>query len=997
MQCLSCGHIASDTDNYCPACGTQLKRPTGKVCLSCGRPVLGDAERCELCDTRSQELDLKYRQFRELSVPMPAYHRLGPKEYLQGMAAGSGRPVSERRVITTLFADVVGSTSLAEKLDPEDVTRIINSAFKGMAWPIKKYEGTLARLMGDGILAIFGAPLAHENDPVRACHAALEMLDNISELSVRIAQTFPVDGIKIRVGIATGLAVVGEVGTPERSEYTAMGDSVNLAARLQSLAEPGTIALSDTVQKQLGGQFQTTSLGPQSIRGKSEPVELYRLEGLSMERSGRYQFKSSLVGREKEIGAAREWLARLNEQQGGLLIITAPNGMGKSHFLHELKAELPPNTRWSHTQALSYSRKLIYSTIREHALGLLGASVNTPPAEIRRRLMTTLPDIEQALLTPLVYVLRGELSEQEQAVIKQTDPEMMAESIRTALLTLFTTVASRSPLALACDDAHWLDRQSQSTLAGLLRGENNYPISIILTAPPDVDLSELTSGLSDQKFLNIRLDRLPDDIVKKIISADTNGAQLGERTISNLIRQAEGSPFYLSELMSSIKPGLQTTSKSTPVSGDQLPQSIQAAVLTRLDRLPTRNKRFVQAASVINAIFDTVLLKEVLRENLSLDEIELILSELVESDFLARESLSADLDRSEYRFKSELVTSAIYSTLLRSDSRKLHRRTAQALENEAGALSLERAGNIAHHYEQAEIPEMAADYYYQSALLALNLFEFDQAETSLNAVATLLQSTSIDSTIPNTLYQAKLALADLRVLRGDMTMAVQLLREAIDLTDLPSAQATALRKLGQLYLDGHEPDQARKTLESALELMKDDFDEREAGLIYLVLASAYYHLNNHDAATELAELAMILNEKCDNLIGWAHARNNRGVIKTIRGEFTSAEKEFDQAEKVCTELDDYRGCAALFNNRGLLLERQEEYQAAVEQFTKGLEFYRRVGDRPGEARALCNLKRVSEINGDRSQAIEFSKQIDQLSRQTALIATEIEPIAWLLG
>lgn len=989
MQCLSCGHNTTDTDNYCPACGAQLKRSTGKVCQSCGRPILGDAERCELCDTRAQQIDQKYRQFRELSVPMPAYHRLGPKEYVQGIVSESTRPVSERRVITTLFADVVGSTSLAEKLDPEDVTRIINSAFKGMVWPVKKYEGTLARLMGDGILAIFGAPVAHENNSARACNAALEMLENISELSERIAQTFPVDGIKIRVGISSGLAVVGEVGTPERSEYTAIGDSVNLAARLQSIAKPGSIAISGSVKSELDNLFETGSLGKHSIRGKSERVEVYDLIGLASSHNNEVaHFKKNLVGREHELQVARDWITGLTKGRTGMLVITAPDGMGKSHFLHTLKQSLPDDTRWSLSQALSYSKKLIYSTIREHALNLLGASVDTPANEIRRRLVETVPEIEKALLAPLTYVLRGQLSEREQAMIRQNDPEMMTQLVHDALVSLFHTLAAKTPIVLACDDAHWIDRQSSLVLKRLVNSPNKSRICVLPTAPSDSGLVDLTDGVADHSLMTLSLERLPDHLACELVRDEVRSAGIDEGMIVSLVRQADGNPFYLNELLSS----LLVNSKRA-----ELPQSIQAAILARLDRLPPRHKRSLQAASVINATFNAAILKEVLKENSELSAIEVILSELVAADFLVREKLSADLNLTDYRFKNELATNAIYTTLLRSDSRKLHRRTALALEQLPDELTLERAADIAYHYEMAGNHEMAAEYYYQSAELALALFEFEQAKTNLKAAINLIPPDEIDLTIPNIAYRSRLTLAQICASQGDRKGAIILLNEAVRLIELPSAQAAALRHLGRVYLDDNEIERARETLERALDNMKGAFDECEAGLVYLVLSPVYFELDKLDTALELAELALVMNQNCGNRIGEAHAHNNRGAIMSARGEVLKAREEFDKAETICQELEDGQGNAAVLNNRGLLFERENLFPSAIEQLEEAVRNNRSCGYKQEEVRALCNLRRIYHEVGKVGKVDELSIQIEKILAQIGLTAEQVEPVAWLSG
>ncbi|MBU0494312.1 MAG: zinc ribbon domain-containing protein, partial [Chloroflexi bacterium] len=296
-QATFCMHCAAPLVLVCPQCRTELPA-AARFCFQCAAPVAA-------------------------SSPVPAekagwtavdevIQRLVPKEYAERLLAAGGPVAGERRQVTILFSDVKGSTALAEKLDPEDVLEIMNGAFAVLIPPVYRYEGTLARLMGDAILAFFGAPIAHEDDPERACRAALDILAGAREYAAQLEQERGIAGFNVRVGINTGLVVVGEVGSDLRVEYTAMGDAVNLAARMESAAEPGTILITEDTHKLVAPLFETQALGPLAVKGKAEPVPVYRVRAArpaAAKPRGIVGLTSPLVGRQTEFAALQEALA----------------------------------------------------------------------------------------------------------------------------------------------------------------------------------------------------------------------------------------------------------------------------------------------------------------------------------------------------------------------------------------------------------------------------------------------------------------------------------------------------------------------------------------------------------------------------------------------------------------------------------------------------------------------------------------------------------------
>jgi class 3 adenylate cyclase len=289
----------------------------------------------------------------------------------------------ERRVITTLFFDVKGSTAMAEKLDPEEVMEIMNGAFEVLSEPVYHYEGTLARLMGDALLCFFGAPITHEDDPARACRCALDVLAAARQYAKRLEMERGIPDFNVRVGINTGLVVVGEVGADLRVEYTAMGDAVNLAARMESAAEPGTILITEYTHRLIHNAFDTESLGSMEIKGRSESVRVYRVLRARRDTGtarGIEGLHSALIGREAELGQLETALTELAEGQGSAAAVIGEAGLGKSRLVREARRSSPEGVVWVEGRCLPYTTRMSYWLAKDLLHQLIGVDAETPPS-----------------------------------------------------------------------------------------------------------------------------------------------------------------------------------------------------------------------------------------------------------------------------------------------------------------------------------------------------------------------------------------------------------------------------------------------------------------------------------------------------------------------------------------------------------------------------------------------------------------------------------------
>ena len=373
-QARFCMNCAAPLVLVCPQCGTELP-PQARFCFACGTQVAGSGSGVTQPGVDALAEALK---------------RLVPKEFAERLLTTRGKVGGERRTVTMLFSDVKGSTALADKLDPEEVLEVMNGAFEFLIAPIYHYEGTLARLMGDAILAFFGAPIAHEDDAERACRAALEIVAGAKEYAAKLQRERGISGFSVRVGINTGLVVVGEVGSDLRVEYTALGDAINLAARLEGAAEPGTILISEETHRLIAPLFETDSLGRIEVKGRTEPVPVYRVleaKAAGGKPRGIAGLESPMVGRDAELGALQEALGRLQAGVGGIVAVIGEAGLGKSRLVAEVRKSADESRiQWVEGRGLSYGTSIAYLLWLDLLRHLLGVTEEDPPAGVRERL-----------------------------------------------------------------------------------------------------------------------------------------------------------------------------------------------------------------------------------------------------------------------------------------------------------------------------------------------------------------------------------------------------------------------------------------------------------------------------------------------------------------------------------------------------------------------------------------------------------------------------------
>jgi class 3 adenylate cyclase len=534
------------------------------------------------------------------------------------------RAAGERKPITILFADIVGSTSIAEALDAEEMRRLLRTTFEAIAPVVYRYEGTIAQLLGDGLLIFFGAPVAHEDDPVRAVRCALDLLDEVRGLAPTIRGVFGVD-LGMRAGINTGPVVVGEVGNDLRYEYLAVGDAVNLAARMESAADPMTVLVAGATHRLAEPLFDWIDHGEILVKGKREPIDAWQATGYATEERtprGLAGFRVPMVGRSRELEALLHATAALaTEGHGAVVTITGEPGIGKTRLVSEWRqssgADAAPAT-WFVASCLSYGLRLPYHAIVDLLRAIVATEGGVHDDDIRAGLGKVVDshlDGSTDARAALANLLSLPLEEDEVGVIRSLDPQaLQARYVRT-LLQLLRRLAEVRPLVILIEDVHWADPTSTLVLGRLLPLTADVPILVCLTSRIDETApawSLVTGGAGPDGTPSpaVALDRLAAGEEAELVRDLLAAASLTAEGI-DIAERAGGNPLFAEELVRMLIEHGVGTADDVGASVRDIPDTLQGLLLARLDLLPDDAKQAARVAAVIGRRFGVRLLEEV--------------------------------------------------------------------------------------------------------------------------------------------------------------------------------------------------------------------------------------------------------------------------------------------------------------------------------------------------------------------------------------------------
>jgi class 3 adenylate cyclase/tetratricopeptide (TPR) repeat protein len=706
MRCPQCHYDAPADAAFCPKCGSKLTL----LCAQCQTANASDHKFCKQCGQPLAAAAARIPAGVTSASPQSYTPRYLAEKILTSRSAMEG----ERKEVTVLFCDIVGSSSLAERLDPEAMHQIMDRALRLMAEAIHRYEGTVNQFLGDGLMALFGAPVALEDHALRAVMAALMMRETISAYNTELSAERDVE-IRLRLGLNTGMVVVGRIGDDLRMDYTAVGDTTNVAARLQSLAEPWTILVAEPTHRLVEGYVRSEAQGPVQVRGRSQPVPVYKI---IRRRQGRSRLEVSidrgltpLVGREREITLLHDCLTRTKAGRGQVVGIVGEPGIGKSRLLYEFRKSLEgERIVWLEGHCVAYGQNTPYLPILEVLRASFQIEDGDTALQLREKLRQGLRqlDVNFEGLLPYLAELFGLPIEDD--TLTQLHPHLKQWKTFEALRAMTMAGSQRRPHVIVIEDLHWLDKASEEYLTFLIESLTGMPVLLLTAYRPGYAVR----WAAKTYYTQIALDRLTPQEVEELLQA-LLGADAWLAPLKQLLRErTEGNPFFLEESVRMLVDSESLAGERgayrpiKPLQAIQVPSTVQAVLAARVDRLPAEDKHLLQTAAVIGKQIPLALLQAVADQ--PEDELRRGLAQLQAGEFLYDLGLFPDV---QYSFTHSLTYEVTYGGLLQERRRALHARIIEAIEALYADRLAEWRDRLAYHVVRGEVWSKAPTYFQQ--------------------------------------------------------------------------------------------------------------------------------------------------------------------------------------------------------------------------------------------------------------------------------------------
>ncbi len=711
MICPRCQHENGAAAKFCEECASSLD----PVCANCGTQISLTAKFCSHCGHSTRKSVAKFLSPRSLALKPQTPHHLTEK-ILTSKAELEG----ERKQVTVLFADITGSLGLISGQDPESAQAILNPVLEQMIEAVHNYEGTVNRVLGDGIMAIFGAPLAHEDHAVRACYAALMIQESIVELADRVEQPHSTP-LKIRVGLNSGEIVVCAISKDLDMEYTVVGETVHLAARMEQMARPGSILTTTKTIRLAEGYVTARSLGPQPIKGLAEPEEVYELIGAGPARTrlqaATIRGLTQFVGRETELDQLRHAQQPVATELGQLVAIIGEAGIGKSRLLYEF-THSHRLLGWLvlETTAISLGRATSYLPVVALLKSYFAIQDRDEQHEIRRKVVEKTLALDEGLEPTLPAILALLDIPIDDAGWHALDPIQRRRRNLDAVRGLLLREARKQPVLLIFEDLHWVDNETQALLDALAGALGSARLLLLVTYRPGY---EHVWG-SRANYRQIRLSALPTHDTRNLLEVLLgNDPELNP--LKQLLIGRGGNPFFLEETVRAL---VETQALSgerghyrlmRPIENIQVPPTVQATLAARIDRLLPNDKNLLQIASVAGREVPLAVLRPM--ADFTEEALNHALEHLQTAEFLFESGLYPDV---EYSFTHALTHEVTYNGLLRARRSSLHARLVNAIETLYRDRLGEHIERLAQHAVRGELLEKAVRYLRQAGQKALS-------------------------------------------------------------------------------------------------------------------------------------------------------------------------------------------------------------------------------------------------------------------------------------
>ena len=810
MKCSKCQSENPEDAMFCNGCGHKLEL----ACPECGKVNPSGSRFCNGCghDLR------KPADTPPIDLNQPQSYT--PKHLADKILTTRSSIEGERKLVTVFFADVANYTSISEKLDPVEVHEIMDGAFKILMDEIHKYEGTINQFTGDGVMALFGAPVAHEDHAQRACHASLSIQKAMGEYGEKIEKDTGVE-FKMRVGLNSGPVIVGAIGDDLRMDYTAVGDTTNLGSRMESMARPGTILVSGNTHRLARDFFQFESLGKIEVKGKKEPQEAFELikTGEVETRIGASVAKglTRFVGRKNSMAILLDVFGKVKSGSGQVVGLLGEAGVGKSRLLLEMRNMLPEDEYIYHEgQCLQYGGSMPYLPLLDILRSYLVIKEGDREFLIKKKMEEKILGLDEKLksvIPPFQDLLSLKVNDED---FSKLEPKEKRERTFEAIRDMLVRGSQERPLILTVEDIHWIDKTSEEFLNYMIGWLPNTAILLILLYRP-----EYTHPWGSKSYYTkVGLDHLGTDSSSELVKAILDEGEAVPELTQLILNRAAGNPLFMEEFTHTLleNGSIERKDEKYVLSGKasdiQVPDTIQGIIAARLDRLEDNLKRTMQVASVIGRDFAFRILQTITdtREGLKSN-----LLNLQGLEFIYEKSLFPEL---EYIFRHALSQEVAYNSLLLKSRKEIHEKIGKAIEELYPDRLEEFYEMLAYHYSRSNNEEKASHYLKLSGDKAVNNFSTPEAYRFYSEAAKLLLNQPDNSENRKSRLEVLQPMARIAIIFGCPDGSLELLKEgeraAKDVGDT-KALAHFQTTIGIYYLtSAGDPAKGREYMEKGL-------------------------------------------------------------------------------------------------------------------------------------------------------------------------------------
>ncbi len=941
ISCPRCQHENAADAGFCDECGARLDR----ACPSCGEANRAGAKFCRKCgEALAQPAGAGSAPASKFAAP----ESYTPKHLAEKILTSKAAVEGERKQVTVLFADLKGSMEVLADRDPEEARKLLDPVLEHMMEAVHRYEGTVNQVMGDGIMALFGAPLAHEDHAVRACYAALRMQEALKGYADDTRRLHGVE-VQIRVGLNSGEVVVRSVGSDLRMDYTAVGQTTHLAARMEQLALPGTVRLTKETVRLAEGYVEVRSLGPIPVKGLPDPIELFELTGAGTARTrlqaAALRGLTRFVGRDMEVEHLRRVLGQAGAGRGQVVAIVGEAGVGKSRLTYEFThSHRVQDWLILEASSVSYGKATSYLPVIGLLKGYFKVGDRDDHREMRAKVLGRVLGLDRALeplLPPLLALLDVPV---EDPAWHNLDPPQRRQRTLDAVKRLLLRESQVQPLLVVFEDLQWIDGETQALLDSLVESLGSARLLLLVNYRPEY---EHRWG-SKTAYSQLRLDSLPADSAADLLAA-LLGPDPGLVPLTQMLVK-RGNPFFLEETVRTlVETGVLAGDRGAyrvtrPVEALQVPGTVQTILAARIDRLPPEEKRLLQAASVIGKHVPYALLSAMAEQ--PEETLRRGLAHLQEAEFLQETQLFPDV---EYTFKHALTHDVAYAGLLGERRRDLHAAVAAAIERLYADRLVEHVERLAHHARQGEIWDKAVRYLRQAGakvfLRSANSEAaacFEQALDALRRLPehpdTIAESLDIRFDLRNALFplgeRGRVgALLDEAEALAEAVGDQRRLGRVLNYKSIHFQQASALEAalqaglralaigesqadvaiqvvannyLGQLYVARGECRDAVRYCEAALALIPEGMAQERFGQVGIqsshvrtVLARALGVLGRFEEAFGRLREAMHIAEEVGHVFSLLYPLFGLGTLKLDQGDFAGAVAPLERGLELC--------------------------------------------------------------------------------------------------